>query len=71
MNGTEWYTGDQKPVHIGVYKRYIENEGFRYSMWNGAAWLDWCGTVSSAYKQRGKSRTQNAPWRGLQTKDGK
>lgn len=65
MIKTRWYTGNQKPVHIGVYERNIRHGGFRYSMWNGTDWLDWCGTVSYAYEQNGKSGTQDAPWRGL------
>lgn len=67
MTETGWYTGDQKPVRVGAYKRRFpfRNLVF-YSWWDGRDWEVLAYTLKEV-----KLRTpvfssyQNLPWRGL------
>ena len=71
MKLTPWFSGDQKPVRVGVYQRknseyehYIPTSHFSY--WDGAAW---CASAHDMLLARAYSRyvslSQNLPWRGV------
>ena len=67
MKLTQWFPGDVKPVHIGVYERRLKFKTYvYYSRWNGERWqwLHW--TVEDAAASAGApSVYQNLPWRGV------
>ena len=67
MTETGWYTGDQKPVRVGVYERRSGFDGFiYYSWWNGNQWGINCYWAESAQANNDNpSQFQNLPWRGL------
>jgi hypothetical protein len=68
MKLTPWFSGDQKPVRVGVYERKHVWEVPVYAYWNG----EWWGTgafrkhraVHKDYIGR-PSMHQNLPWRGV------
>lgn len=71
---TEWYDGDQKPVHIGVYERdmtlaFKEDADLIYSYWNGIHWVLSSDSVEGAELEFDycdfDSYYQDLPWRGL------
>lgn len=44
---TPWFTGDQKPVRVGVYQRDLYGEDVKaYSYWDGEVW----GLYGETYK---------------------
>lgn len=69
MKLTSWFSGDQKPIRVGVYERKYHNTRSRfYCYWNGCCWSVWALTVGQAsyltdYEDR--SIAQNLPWRGV------
>ena len=67
MTETGWYTGKQKPVRVGPYKRKFNLKAFfRYSWWDGHQWGFDCYLKEDAkvYKNW-PSDCQNRPWCGL------
>ncbi len=69
MKLTPWFSGDQKPVRVGVYQRDIFGKGIEvYSYWNGNYWCFYSSSVSGAVMKDGlhlESAEQNLPWRGV------
>ena len=67
MTETGWYTGDQKPVRVGVYKRQPPHSpNVNFSWWNGRWWGIFSGTSIEAELCKHKaSWFQNLPWCGL------
>lgn len=65
MKLTPWFSGDQKPVRVGVYLRDY-GDGVFWCYWNG---IDWC--VGSIFADKAMFCTdcitlfQNLPWRGV------
>lgn len=69
MKLTEWYSGDQKPVRVGVYERNFE-DGLtiaEYSYWDGKNWKVSGLSVPDAnmYKIGAISAKQRLKWRGI------
>lgn len=62
MNLTQWFKGSVKPVHVGVYERYLRH---RFALWNGSRWCIGEYTPDDAARVRHRSAIQNARWRGL------
>jgi hypothetical protein len=65
---TEWFPGDVKPVHEGVYETGGGMDTRRYfQFWSGKAWSLSSTTVDGAFELRDdlSRRFQNEPWRGL------
>ena len=66
MKLTQWFPGDVKPVHVGVYERRLKfKTNVYYSRWDGENWLFMCGTVDKAAHQIFDSGYQSLPWRGV------
>ena len=67
MKLTQWFPGDVKPVHVGVYERRLKfKTGVYYSQWDGEKWLRLHLTVEDAAASAGAlSVYQNLPWRGV------
>ena len=63
---TNWYSGDQKPVRIGVYEREYWH-GFLFCYWNGEYWERSFETAHEGLK-REASIYQDLPWRGVTKK---
>lgn len=67
MKKTEWFLGQVKPVHIGVYE--VQNPiktDFRWSYWNGNFWGLLAPDKEAAVCLHCHARyNQEAPWRGL------
>lgn len=62
---TGWFSGDVKPVHVGVYER---DSRLRWSYWNGREFCSGATTRAAAYANRRlRSLFQRRPWRGLAT----
>ena len=64
MKLTQWFPGDVKPVHIGVYERRLTKYLY-YSRWDGEKWYYLRDTVDEAASQIIDSAHQNLPWRGV------
>ena len=64
---TGWYSGDQKPVRVGVYQReYAPADPLWYCWWNGQAWGMGCPTPEQAEQCKHHiSLAQSKPWRGV------
>lgn len=71
MKMTEWYSGDQKPTHVGAYHRDYMNiypGGVRFCWWDGSQWCALAGSPDDALiaAERGlQSIRQFLPWRGV------
>jgi hypothetical protein len=67
MKLTQWFSGDVKPVHIGVYERRLKfTTDVYYSLWDGENWQWLYWTVKDAAASAGApSAFQNLPWRGV------
>lgn len=71
MKLTPWFSGDQKPVRVGVYERDYGSGKTYYCWWNGKVFG--CGErepgeAKMAIKIFGIfwiSADQNLPWRGV------
>jgi len=70
MQFTQWFDGSVKPVHIGVYERYLDWNGyFVYSFWDGKKWGINGPTIDFALRSKGRaSAWQDQKWRGLANK---
>lgn len=65
MKLTPWFTGDQKPVRVGVYQRK-QGESSHYSYWCGDPWGASAHDMMSAKAYSPyASLSQNLPWRGV------
>lgn len=64
---TGWFSGDQLPVQIGVYRRLSLGGTTRFSFFDGAMWLWNCASISQALQasSREPSLVQTLPWCGL------
>ncbi len=71
MKLTPWFTGDQKPVRVGVYQRKNSRHeqyvtATHYSYWDGA---EWCASAHDTLLAKSycayASLSQNLPWRGV------
>jgi hypothetical protein len=66
MKLTEWYSGDQKPVRRGVYRRDFL-DGNWYSPFNLDFWGPLCDLPDVAAEfYNCKSEFQHLPWRGIE-----
>ena len=68
MKLTRWYSGDQKPVRVGVYKRKYSNRTTYYCYWDGKAFSNAMYTLDMAKAFAvgfSASVYQNLPWRGV------
>jgi len=67
MKLTEWYSGDQKPVRVGMYQTTWPCTGavlWRY--WNGKFWGWGYENKVWAYRERNAPNgLQNSSWRGI------
>lgn len=65
MKLTKWYSGDQKPVRIGVYVRNTVI-GYLYSHWNGKFWgLSSDDPTEAEKAKHEESWCQDYPWCGV------
>jgi len=64
---TPWFSGDQKPVHIGIYERGIDGTPFPHPfyVWDGQEWVGMGGTTPQTVVGRNPSIWQSIAWRGL------
>lgn len=63
---TPWFSGDVKPVHVGVYEREaFKGSCGKYSYWNGRRFFIGDTSPLHAVKWRSASFNQSARWRGL------
>lgn len=64
---TPWYSGDQLPVQIGIYKRLSLGAVVMFSYFDGAHWLANCRTFDAAIRKPSTdlSLVQTLPWCGL------
>lgn len=64
---TPWFSGDQQPVKIGVYKRLSMAGLVVYSMWDGDHWLRMHCSATGAVRASSSepSLCQTLPWCGL------
>lgn len=64
---TPWYSGDQVPVQIGVYKRLSLGAVVLFSYFDGAHWLWNCRTADAAARKPSTelSLVQTLPWCGM------
>ncbi len=65
---TQWHDGKIKPVHVGVYQRFIFLDTYAYSFWNGYKWRAYRATIGAAEIENVISIHQNLRWRGLVVK---
>ncbi len=69
MKLTPWFSGDQKPHRVGVYRRdFFGTDVISYSHWNGKFWGFYSAYAADAAKPFNasqKSSLQNLPWRGV------
>ncbi len=69
MKHTGYYTGDQKPVRRGVFKRRLKTRHIyliQFSYWNGKRWGLSKFSVIAAYEVRKiESQFQDREWCGL------
>lgn len=66
MKVTQWFKGDEKPVHIGAYQRAQANKRIiGYSYWNGKEWGVLSTTPYEAWRlSKVASVLQELQWRG-------
>jgi len=68
MKLTCWFSGDQKPVRVGVYQQ-MNGMYLGYQYWDGKLWRGFCGSPQAAYNVRKFSPAadshQNDKWRGV------
>lgn len=62
---TPWFPGHIKPVHVGVYKRRLQDKSLRYSRWSGTVWHLLARTAFDAANELNISGSQCLDWRGL------
>jgi hypothetical protein len=67
---TPWFSGDVKPLRVGVYERddtgtCMENGKPNFSMWDGLKWRSSRWEIAGADEERTPSYEQELPWRGL------
>lgn len=69
LGETPWFSGDQLPVQIGVYKRLSLGAVVKYSFFDGAHWLWNCSNAAAAVRMPSTdlSIVQTLPWCGLVT----
>jgi hypothetical protein len=69
MKLTGWYSGDQKPVRVGIYQRaYDCGTLILYCYWDGVNFgggVLTSGHASLSYQYHGSSLSQSLPWRGV------
>ncbi len=68
MKLTPWFSGDQKPVRMGVYQRAYADAGEKYCYWDGQYWGSPTVTAKGADHwsfATNESIYQNLPWRGV------
>jgi len=68
---TQWYSGDVKPVRIGVYEVQAAPSGktVGFKFWNGARWSIFAFEKENAIAfKRHPSGFQGSVWRGLREK---
>ena len=70
MKLTPWFSGDQKPVRVGVYQRkYVDQPNFSfalYAYWDGLRFGSYGHTPAEAKHHKDtQSNIQNLPWRGV------
>lgn len=67
MKLTDWYNGNIKPVHIGVYERKSNHGLNAYSYWDGNHWKMFGATPLNAEESQcgDNSVFQTLPWRGI------
>ena len=68
MKITEWYSGNQKPVRIGIYERDYPDAGVYYSWWNGLVFGFGAKGKKEAkfeFDRHEASPVQHIPWRGV------
>ena len=61
---TPWFSGDDRPIHTGVYQRDYYGH-YEYSYWNGTLWNWAARRVADAYHSFTVSAHQDLPWRGV------
>jgi hypothetical protein len=62
MTRTEWFAGDVRPVHVGLYERNYHNDLVNSpDYWDGEYWRYCAASGIVAAMQR-------RPWRGLAEK---
>jgi hypothetical protein len=66
MKKTGWYSGDQKPVRVGLYEVQLRPEYFGYKFWSGKAWGAFAfeKEYAAAWKHIVEGQ-QEINWRGL------
>lgn len=64
---TPWFSGEQQPVQIGVYKRLSVAGLVMYSLFNGEHWLWMHRSAAAAVRASSAeiSLCQTLPWCGL------
>lgn len=67
---TPWFSGDEKPVRVGVYQRNYahpnKKTGTVFNYWNGICWGIYGTTVNEAIKYGYiNSDFKKLPWRGV------
>jgi hypothetical protein len=66
---TEWFDGEVRPGHVGVYQRdfSVHRTGTDVApcLWDGRQWMVWGDTVQEAAHTSMPSQYQGLPWRGL------
>ena len=66
MEKTEWFPGNVKPAHKGVYETKVYEGKETYQYWDGEYWNHYKPNPYSAYAEMyGPSSIQGAMWRGL------
>ena len=75
MKLTEWYSGDQKPVRVGVYEKKSKNTKTQsfYHFWDGERWFGGWYTVQRAIADQEKFKIleycdddeEPREWRGI------
>jgi hypothetical protein len=68
MKLTDWYSGDKKPVRVGVYQRDYGNIGLLYSYWDGGKWGVGHHKIHVAYRfgfHFSIYAQKQIPWRGV------
>ncbi len=63
---TQWFNGNQKPKHVGVYQRKLPfTEDYVFSRYDGKNWFWFSHDSKTAEKNTKKSDYQNRQWRGV------
>jgi putative component of toxin-antitoxin plasmid stabilization module len=68
MNVTQWFSGDVRPRHEGVYERRIAGMPGIWAYWNGKFWGVFWTREKCVETKNVRSAFQCAPhheWRGL------